>query len=1109
MAQDMAEQALVTKQDKWLKFLIPIFYLVAMLLMMFHVWNEQTSIRRGGDGPLYRNLMDCPAFVRRGFDLAYTAEIPDEGKWARFQSPPFRISNSPLPNLPKHTFLSPFGKAAEEFTINIKIELDSAALEFLNGGVSIIPGIFLGMIGENWEIFFNGRLIRSEVHLDETGQPKERRTWRDVYFPLDKSLIVQGTNILSLRIIGDPAYNETGLYYTAPYYLDDYRIIEERQHNLLLVVLFSIAGFTGVYYLMLFLSVRRKDEIFNLYYGIFAIMFCVYSITRTGLINSLIPNSDISIRMEYISLFMLVPVFCLFFEAIGRGGITKISWGYLAFCALLCLSQIFSCAQYGDDALKIWNPSVLLYFSYVFFYSIVYSGFWVQFKNKKLDTTMSHILVGSILMYACGIFDALDVMFFHKSFSVFIYSIFVVFIGMAFTLSQRFSGMYKRLEKSNTRLENAVQERTMELEEQTAIAVNASQAKSKFLAAMSHEIRTPLNAVIGLSEIELRKNLPESSRENIVQIHQSGSSLLGIINEILDISKIEAGGFELVPVEYETALLISDTVNLNIVRIGSKPIAFVLEIGGDFPSRLRGDELRVKQVLNNILSHAIKYTKEGKVTLGVEWEKRGMDALLRFTVRDTGMGMHKEDMGRLFSSYVQLDTKVNRKIEGTGLGLEISKNLVEMMGGSIAVDSEYGKGSVFTITLVQGLVDSPWQNGSLPQGIGEKTAEDLRNFRYVQGRPREEIKRSWMPYGKVLVVDDLSVNLKIARGLLEPYGLQVDTAESGNKAIELVKAENPRYDLIFMDHMMPGMDGIEAVRIIRNELNSEYSSTVPIIALTANALIGNLEMFLSRDFNGFVSKPIDIIQLDTTLNQWIRDRQSPETLLKAENDKRGEGNEAGIDQIELTIRPDGKQQPQLPVPNIPGLDARHGIIMTGGTVLGYLQVLALFCKDAEERLPLLKITPEISDISVFITCVHALKSASGSIGAKELSAQAQKLEEAGHAGDLTFIENNLGAFVEQLTELIKDIQSWIASVEKNNLIEEPETPAEAMDALPLLRELTVALQSQKAGEVDAILEELSKMKLDANTKAALEKISDEVLMAEYGNALKIVQDITL
>jgi len=1082
----MAEQALISNQNKWLKFFIPVFYLAVMILLIFNIWNEQNSILRGREGPLYRNLMECPAFVRRGFDKSYTTEIPKEdGTWFRFQSPSLRINTSPLPDLPKRPFFSLVGLPPEEFTINIAIEMDKAALDFLNGNILVVPGMSFANIGENWEIFFNGQLIRSEVHLDEKGRFKERRTWRDVHFPLDKSLMVLGTNILSLRIIGDPAYDETGFYYTMPYYLDDYTIIENRQHNYLLVVLFSVAGFTGVYYLMIFFSVRRKEEIFNLYYGIFAILFCIYSIVRTGLVNSIIPNSDISIRLEYMSLFLQVPVLCIFFEVTGIKRITKVSLCYLGFCLFLSLSQMFFCGKYGDDAMKVFTPSVMVYFSYVFIYSVIYSGFWVQLKSKKLDSTMSHILFGSILMYACGLYDALDVMFFHRSFSLFIYSIFVVLIGMAFTLSQRFSGMYKRLEQSNTRLEIAVQERTMELEKQTEIAVNASQAKSKFLASVSHEIRTPLNAVIGLSEIELRKNLPESSRDSIVQIHQSGSSLLGLINEILDISKIEAGGFTLIPVEYEAASLISDTVNLNMIRIGSKPIAFSLKITEDFPRKLRGDELRVKQVLNNLLSNAIKYTKEGKVTLIAEWENQGgTDALLRFTVKDTGMGIRQEDMGKLFSSYVQLDIKANRKIEGTGLGLEITKNLVEMMGGNITVESEYGSGSVFTATLVQGLVDST--------GIGKETAEDLQAFRYITGKKETELNRSWMPYGKVLVVDDLPVNLKIAKGLLEPYGLKVDLAESGQKAIDMVKAENPRYDLIFMDHMMPEMDGIEAVKIIRNDLsiNNDYFRTVPIIALTANALIGNKEMFLSREFNGLISKPIDIVQLDKALNEYIRDKQSQETLQQAEIDK---------------IRAESKDHDSSAdsFPNIPGVDVQYGIKMTGGTVPNYRMVLSLFRKDAEDRLPLLKTTPDTGSLPAFNTCVHALKSASGSIGAKELSEQAQKLEEAGKAGDLAFVEKNLDAFVEQLTELVKDIKACETSLGNPVLSAE----VTGTDAQPLLRELASALQTRKAEEVDAVLYKLSKVQLDAKTKMALEQISDEVLMAEFDNALKIIQDI--
>jgi signal transduction histidine kinase/CheY-like chemotaxis protein/HPt (histidine-containing phosphotransfer) domain-containing protein len=742
----------------------------------------------------------------------------------------------------------------------------------------------------------------------------------------------------------------------------------------------------------------------------------------------------------------------------------------------------------------------LIYYSYVFFYDVVYFYFFDKKGprksnvNKDLDALIFNILIGTFAIFICGIYEILSSIFLSISFSLFVYSAFVVQIGMAISLSQRFSGMYKQLEKSNTMLEMAVQERTVELEKQTEIAIRANQAKSQFLATMSHEIRTPLNAVIGLSEIVLRRGkLPETSRNDIQQIHQSGSSLLGIINDILDISKIEAGGFELIPVEYETASLLSDTVMLNRVRIASKPIAFALEISGDFPLMLVGDELRIKEVLNNLLSNAIKYTKEGSVTLSVAWESisgRENEALVRFGVRDTGIGIRREDILKLFSGYTQLDTKENRNIEGTGLGLEISKKLVEMMGGSIAVESEYGKGSVFTAEIVQGIA------GYKP--IGEETAEKLRGFNYAAGMKGEDIDRSWMPYGKVLVVDDLPVNLQIARGLLEPYGLLVDTAESGQKAIELVEAENPRYDLILMDHMMPGMDGIEAVRIIRQKPGSEYGRSVPIIALTANALVGNSEMFLSKGFSGFIPKPIDIFQLDGALNKFVRDKRTMSNgQLAMSKENAGQNKLPGKDA-------------NFPFPDIPGVDVKKGIAMTGGTEKGYRDVLAMLSKNVEERLPLFQTPPDSDALPMFIVQAHSLKSSTASIGAAEVSAGAARLEAAGRAGDLAFIREYLGDFFECLTALVKNIgialQTASGEDDAKGLPNGKNRETD-VSTVRLFRELAESLKSRKVPEIKRVLNALDRQTADSEVKEVLERLSDQVLMAEFDDAVKTVDEL--
>jgi signal transduction histidine kinase/CheY-like chemotaxis protein len=413
-------------------------------------------------------------------------------------------------------------------------------------------------------------------------------------------------------------------------------------------------------------------------------------------------------------------------------------------------------------------------------------------------------------------------------------------------------------------------------------AENVSRSKSDFLATMSHEIRTPLNVIIGLSEIELQKKLPEETRMDLEKIYNSGSSLLGIINDILDISKIEADNFTLARDCYDVPSLINDAVQLNIVRIGAKSIEFKLIVDETIPVRLCGDELRIKQILNNLLSNAFKYTDRGSVSLRIDWEKKDNDAWLIFTVSDTGHGIKKEDMHKLFNKYAQFDSQATRNTEGTGLGLTIAKNLAGCMDGGISVESEYGKGSVFTVRIRQEIIDQT--------PIGKETAENIQQYRFMNKKLLNRSKnliRSYMPYGKVLIVDDVETNLDVVKGLMLPYGLTIECASSGREAIEKVREmeDDPKiqkYDVIFMDHMMPEMDGIEAAHVIRSDIGTEYSRTVPVIALTANALAGNEEMFLSNGFNAYISKPIDIIQLDMTLNTWVRAKQNEETLKKAE-----------------------------------------------------------------------------------------------------------------------------------------------------------------------------------------------------------------------------------
>ncbi|MCL1964344.1 MAG: ATP-binding protein, partial [Firmicutes bacterium] len=426
---------------------------------------------------------------------------------------------------------------------------------------------------------------------------------------------------------------------------------------------------------------------------------------------------------------------------------------------------------------------------------------------------------------------------------------------------------FEKITEQNVRLEELQEEANMALE-----------AKSRFLANMSHEMRTPLNEVIGLSELILIDD--ESlryGRENLQKISNAGCTLLSIVNDILDISKIESGNFTLMPVEYDMASLLNDTITLYSIRKGEKPIAFHLDITEDLPSRVLGDDLRVKQILNNLLSNAFKYTREGNVTLRVRHTiSCDADVWLDITVVDTGIGIRKEDLPQLFSDYAQVDVNAHRKIAGTGLGLAITRSLVLAMEGDIAVESEYGKGSTFRVRIRQGYVSKAVLTSAM--------AENLRTFRYIDTRRSvgDKIIRPDMSYARVLVVDDMQTNLDVAIGMMHSYKMQVDGVTSGTCAIERIARGTPVYDAIFMDHMMPELDGVQAIQAIR-AIHTEYAKTIPIIALTANAIAGNEQMFLSFGFQAFLSKPIDILQLDAVIRRWIRNK-SREALLSPDDE---------------------------------------------------------------------------------------------------------------------------------------------------------------------------------------------------------------------------------
>jgi len=606
--------------------------------------------------------------------------------------------------------------------------------------------------------------------------------------------------------------------------------------------------------------------------------------------------------------------------------------------------------------------------------------------------------------------------------------------------------------------------KTMIAEMQKAkVAEESSKAKSDFLAKMSHEIRTPMNAILGITEIQLQdKALPITIKEALERIYNSGDLLLGIINDILDLSKIEAGKLELHITQYDIASLIHDSVKLNVLRYENKPIEFKLIVNENVPLTLEGDELRIKQILNNILSNAFKYTNEGQIEFELSCEKQENSSLymIIFRVTDTGQGMTTEQVDKLGDRFNRFNMEANRKTEGTGLGMNITMNLIQLMRGSINIESTPGLGSTFIVRLPQESVND--------DVIGKEMAENLMkmNLKNTTKIRNAQITQEFMPYGRVLVVDDVETNLYVVRGLMAPYGISVETATSGFDAIERIRSGS-LYDIIFMDHMMPRMDGIEATKIIR-----DFGYTNPIVALTANALAGQAEIFLKNGFDDYISKPIDIRQLNNVLNKLIRDKQPEEVLKEARKQKNhlyagGKHNIAVEPQLAEYFKRDAKKA---------------------------IRILNMICENNCRR---------EADVSAYIINVHSMKSALANVGENELSEEAAQLEQAGRDNKLKLILSSTPLFLEKLNKVIEKFDA-------------EEEDAAAGDAgaqnidLDVFKEKLSAIQTACASyDKKAAKTALSELK-QMNYRAAKEQLSlidEHLLHSEFDEAASVANQI--
>ena len=533
--------------------------------------------------------------------------------------------------------------------------------------------------------------------------------------------------------------------------------------------------------------------------------------------------------------------------------------------------------------------------------------------------------------------------------------------------------------------------RALAIESERANA--ASEAKSEFLSNMSHEIRTPINAILGMNEMILRVSEDKEVTEYSDNIKNAGNTLLGIVNDILDFSKIEAGKMEIIPVEYEVSTMLNDLVTMIDFRAKNKGLKLITAFDRNTPKRLYGDVTRIKQVVMNLLTNAVKYTEKGSVTFEVGFESVPDDKsiFLDISVRDTGIGIRKEDMDKLFAKFERIDENRNRNIEGTGLGMSISMNLLRMMGSSLDMKSAYGRGSSFGFSLRQEVIS--WD----PIGDYEETV------RQTSGTQRKYREKFTAPQARILTVDDNDMNLTVFKNLIKNTLVQTDTCESGDEAIRMSLAM--KYDIIFLDHMMPNKDGIETLREIRQNPDNPNRST-PTICLTANAISGAKEKYMEAGFNDYLTKPIEPDKLEDMLLEYL-----PEDIVvpvTADNDTPEEEKAAGAvpDDLSLLIEK--------------GIDVESGIRYSGDDQ-SYRDLLRVYKDSVEQRSKEITEYYNAKDYKNYTIKVHGLKSSSRIIGAVDFGHMAQEMENAGKAGDEEYLVQNHEKFMkeyEQLGELL-------------------------------------------------------------------------------------------
>ncbi len=855
--------------------------------------------------------------------------------------------------------------------------------------------------------------------------------------------------------------------------------------NLLIVV-------CGIMFLLLSVIMKlSKQESGGVEYLCgYCVVAALYYCVETKILHIFYGNQTFYSVMVFVSI-MLIPLFIALYYANGIFREFKRRWRILL--GLICGNIVV------QMILQLFNVLDFMEMSYashglIMLTIVIVAMSYFEIRKTRRDLVVS---LGMLALLFMGIGGAVDIVrmyvvavgdmgMFSRLGSTF-FSIIMLYQhfgqmikGYSNNIAENAQLLQNRMEiieKANEELKAANEQ--AEEARQDAIAANAS--KGKFLAHMSHEIRTPINAVLGMDTMILRETKDAQIKEYALDIQNAGQNLLALINDILDFSKIESGKLDIINVEYDLSSLIHDIFNMIKAKAEAKKLELIIHADENLPSKLFGDDVRIRQVLVNLLNNAVKYTKEGMVCLNVNGRTEGRKAIFDFSVEDTGIGIKEEDIEKLFKEFERIEEKRNRNIEGTGLGINITTQLLQLMGSKLQVESEYGKGSRFFFTLEQQIVDST-PIGNLEQRIKEQSTEYAYMATFTA------------PEARLLVVDDNLTNLKVFVNLLKCTRVNVDVAESGKECLALIAQKE--YDLIFLDHMMPEMDGIETLHRMK-EMPENKCERTPVIALTANAITGAKEMYLKEGFDAFLPKPINPDKLEQMILRLL-----PRYLLKFDAEE---------EPLEETMLGDAvggepfEEAEELPM--IDGIDWSYGRMhlpdkeLLQDTVKDFYKALTIEADTLDRFFAECRANQEA--LVQYRIKVHAMKSAANLIGAVMLGGMAKRLENAAAEGDIEKIEAMHAIFVADWRSYKEKLRECVGEQKET----ERAAVSDVSEIFGYLDALNGAMEEMDIDAMDAAMAELERFSYPEGIEKEIEVLGALVINMDGEQAAVVIETI--